>query len=245
MKSLVRLFLSPSPDQAERLVALQGTFAQACNALVPVVREHRCWNRVGLHHLAYRQLRDQFPELGSQMACNAIYSVSRTARLLFQHPRSPFHIGRWGSRPLPQMRFQPTAPVYFDRHTLSLKVRGLSLFTLDGRMHFDLELSALDQARFRQEKLREIVLSRVAERFSLTFRFALPDPTEGGRGQFEEAHGQEDAKRLRDPEQASDAAHWPEYVLVEDSTESLGKNDFAGVARSRDALLQSTMSPNP
>ncbi len=44
------------------------------------LHQTKVWNRVALHHLMYRNLRDQFPEMGSQMVCNAIYSVSRTCR---------------------------------------------------------------------------------------------------------------------------------------------------------------------
>jgi hypothetical protein len=53
--------------------------------------------------------------------------------------------------------------VYFDRHTLSLKVGKLSLFTLDGRMQFELSLAPEQLALFETGKLREVVLSRGAD----------------------------------------------------------------------------------
>ena len=80
MHSLIRVPLQAAPDQLLRLQALQLGFAQLCNALAPLVQTTRVWNRVALHHLAYRQLREQFPNMGSQMVCNAIYSVSRNWR---------------------------------------------------------------------------------------------------------------------------------------------------------------------
>lgn len=160
MDSIIRIPLNVSPEQAQRLQELQRGFAQVCNALAPLVQQTRVWNRVALHHLTYRQLRVQFPEMGSQMVCNAIYSVSRTARLVFQHPQSPFNLARLGSKPLPVLRFADSCPVYFDRHTLSLKAGQLSMFTLDGRMRFQLALAAQDEERFHAQKLREIVLSR-------------------------------------------------------------------------------------
>ena len=63
--------LQAGPEQVARLAALQALFVQACNSLTPLVRETHCWNRIGLHHMTYRQLRERFPQLGSQMACNA------------------------------------------------------------------------------------------------------------------------------------------------------------------------------
>lgn len=227
MNSRLRIPLNTTPAQAERLVALQSAFAEACNALAPVAAQHRCWNRVALHHLAYRPMRERFPELGSQMICNAIYSVSRTSRVVYQHPASPFQVGRWGKRALPVLRFLPSSPVYFDRHTLSLKAGRVSMFTLDGRMHFELGLSAQDEQRFREGKLREIVLSREADRFVLTFSFAT-----GAQA--------DDAAPT-----AADVADWPEYVLVQDPVDAEAVDSSATGHRLPPASPQPLISTLP
>jgi hypothetical protein len=170
--SSLRIRLNGSPEQYQRLQALQTAFAQVCNALAPVVQQNRCWNRVTLHHLAYKALRERFPAVGSQMVCNAIYSVCRTARIAFQHPASPLHVSRLEGKPLPLLHFSDDCPVYFDRHTLSVKDGQLSMYTLDGRMRFDVALSAADEARFHTGKLREIALSRGAKGvYELSFWF--------------------------------------------------------------------------
>ncbi|MBU3738721.1 MAG: hypothetical protein FGM55_07190 [Rhodoferax sp.] len=203
MNSVVRIPLTTNPEQAAQLVALQTAFAQVCNALAPLVQKTRCWNRVALHHMAYRSLREQFPGMGSQMVCNAIYSVSRASRLVFQHPASPFHLSRLGDRALPLLQFAPSCPVYFDRHTLSVKGGRLSMYTLDGRLRFDLALGAVDEAGFRDRKLREIVLARRADQvFELSFTFA--DPAE-------------DDTELSGAT-AETAGEIPEYVMVEEVT---------------------------
>ena len=160
MKSVIRVPLNTTPEQHARLQALQTAFAQVCNALAPEVQRTRIWNRVALHHLHYRTLREKFPALGSQMVCNAIYAVSRTSRLIFQTPASPFSLAKLGDKPLPLMQFADSCPVYFDRHTLSIKGNKLSLFTLDGRMHFELTLPEEQLLLFKVAKLREIVLTR-------------------------------------------------------------------------------------
>jgi len=164
-----------------RLLALQQSFAQVCNALAPTVQQTRVWNRVALHHMAYKGLRERFPALGSQMVCNAIYSVSRAARTVFQAPGSPFHHSRFAGKPLPLLRFSDNCPVYFDRHTLSLKGTQASMYTLDGRMRFELALSSEALEAFHTRRLLEIILLRQGEGFSLTFTFesvtaALPGP---------------------------------------------------------------------
>lgn len=169
---MVRIPLNTDAEQHARLLALQTAFAAVCNALAPTVQQTRVWNRVALHHLCYRKLRDQFPDLGSQMVCNAIYSVSRASRLVYQHPQSPCNVAKLGAKPLPLLRFADTCPVYFDRHTLSVKNGQLSMFTLDGRMRFALALAEADETSFHQNKLREVELSRGSDgRFFLSFSF--------------------------------------------------------------------------
>lgn len=198
MKNVIQIYLSTTTEQAERLASLQSVFAAACNTLAPIVRETRCWNRVGLHHIAYRLLRERFPGLGSQMACNAIYSVSRACRYIYQHPSSPFHqfVKQIGS-PLPLLKFMPDAPVYFDRHTLSLKAQKLSLYTLDGRMHFQLALQPRQMDKFKNERLKEVVLSRTGNtQFQLSFHFAMDE------GEVDNL-------------QANPAEEFPEYLIVD------------------------------
>lgn len=204
MKTTLRVPLNASPEEATRLRQLQAIFAKACNTLAPVVQKTKVWNRVALHHMAYKPLRAQFPQMGSQMVCNAIYSVSRHSRLLFQSPGSPFNIAKLGDKPLPLLQFTDRAPVYFDRHTLSLKGGRLSMYTLDGRMRFNVALKTEDEQNFRDKKLREVVLSRAGaerDRFELTFVFS-----------------EEDDEQAQAP-QGTPAGELPEYMLVEEMNE--------------------------
>ena len=200
MNPVLRIPLHTTPEQAQRLRALQTGFAQVCNALAPLVQRTRVWNRVALHHLAYRQLRTQFPGMGSQMVCNAIYSVSRTCRAVYQHPDSPFSLARLGDRPLPLVRFADSCPVYFDRHTLSVKGGQLSMFTLDGRMRFQLALRPEDEHSFHTRKLREIILLQRSDGvFELSFAFASESEAAAAPADAEAASGEV-----------------PEYIMVEE-----------------------------
>ena len=177
MNVLIRVPLQTHAAQHARLCELRAVFARACNALAPQVQQSRVWNRVALHHLHYRALREQFPELGSQMVCNAIYAVSKMARLVYQHPASPYQLGRRPGQMLPLLKFADSCPVYFDRHTLSLKPGQLSLYTMDGRMHFELALEADKLALFNSAKLREVVLNERADQsFELSFYLDAPEP---------------------------------------------------------------------
>jgi hypothetical protein len=217
MKTSLRIPLNTTSEQLARLVALQVAFAQVCNALSPVVVQTRVWNRVALHHLMYHSLRERFPDLGSQMVCNAIYSVSRTSRLVYQNPQSPFNLSRMGDKPLPTLRFADSSPVYFDRHTLSVKNGQLSMYTLDGRMRFALALSPADEVQFKEQKLFEIVMSRRPDGlFELSFLFGdgAPDDVQPDTPLNTplENKGSEDMQV-----QEAGGTDLPEYVLVEEA----------------------------
>jgi len=216
MNHVLRLTLQTSAEQRVRLQALQSMFAQACNELAQVAQEQRCWNRVALHHLAYKRLRERYPTLGSQMVCNAVYSVCRAARLVYQHPQSPFHLSRLGERALPLMRFAENCAVYFDRHTLSVRAGRLSMFTLDGRMRFELALAAGDEQAFHHSKLREVVLARRPDgEYELTFwlqgvaQATEPDPKHPAAAAGPTTPASLEAS-------ASPSEHeWPEFLMVE------------------------------
>lgn len=192
MKSLILFPLNTTPEQLQRLVALQLAFSQVCNAISPVAQANHCWNRVALHHLVYKAMREQFPNVGSQMICNAIYSVCRTYRTWAAIVKAGIHKGN--DKQLPKLVFLPTAPVFFDRHTLSIKDGRLSMFTLDGRMQFAFDLNKAKQEHFASAKIKEIALVRKPNNFELQFSFV----------DFEDVQ-KIDQKLLQE---------MPEYVLV-------------------------------
>jgi hypothetical protein len=178
MNKKVSIYLNLSNDQKLKLHQLNDQFRLACNLLFPIISKTGCWNRVGLHHLGYKLLRENYPNLGSQMACNAIYSVSRSCRQLFQNPKSKFFLQKNFSGKLPQIKFDGRCPVFFDRHTVSLKNGVISLYTMEGRIRFKVDLTVDQQKRFMTEKIKEIVLVYKKEEYWLNFDFdgqGLPD----------------------------------------------------------------------
>lgn len=165
--------LRTSPEQARQLALLQQVFVQACNQLAVLAHSKGIWSRIGLHQLGYAEIRRQFPQLGSQMACNVVYSVSRAARWAFHHPDSPVH-GRSARDGAVRLMFGANAPVYFDRHTLRVRDGHASMYSLDGRLRFDLPLAPEDEYRLRNGGIREIALIRDAGGLVLRFHFSEP-----------------------------------------------------------------------
>ena len=143
------ILLDLSPETSAALSDLQKAYADACNLLVPVVQEQRLWNRVKLHQLTYTTLREQ-TQLGSQMCCNAIFSVCKTYR-------SQKALGRIKKdEPVPSVNFK-CASVHFDKRTYTLKGNQLSLTTLEKRVKVVLRPGA------HQQRILEAGIAKEAE----------------------------------------------------------------------------------
>lgn len=171
MQSRIIIRLPVGEKEQKSLEGLQRLFAEVCTCLWDVVRESRCWNRVALHHLAYHGLRAKYPEMGSQMLCNAIYSVCRVARAICQGASSPWNVAQFPARSIPRVVFSAFAPVYFDRHTLSIKNGQFSMYSLEGRLRFGVALPDEEVSRFQREKVKEIVLARDVDGYFLAVEF--------------------------------------------------------------------------
>lgn len=124
MIKTISLKLSTSQEQSVSLLETQKQFNLACNTLVPIVIENRCWNRVALHHLSYYIVRENVRSLGSQMACNAIQKVCSAYKVLkIKKPQ-----------PVPAINFKQSSSVHYDKRTYSIKDNTLSLFSISGRI---------------------------------------------------------------------------------------------------------------
>src|SRR4051794_30307649 len=126
MQRTASIKLDLTLEQTRQVTTLQAAYANACNRLVPVIVAQRCWNRVTLHQLTYSRLRQETP-LGSQMACNAIFTVCKA----YKAQRGLGRIKK--ELPVPTLNFR-RASVHFDKRTYTLRGETVSLYTLVGRI---------------------------------------------------------------------------------------------------------------
>lgn len=125
-KRTASILIEAGPEVVAALVDVQAAYAGACNLLVPIVVENRCWNRVALHNLGYDQLRSQTP-LGSQMICNTFRTVCGAYASL----QSNGEIEE--GKPVPAVSFS-AASVHYDARTFTMHGNTLSLWTMTGRV---------------------------------------------------------------------------------------------------------------
>jgi IS605 OrfB family transposase len=174
MMRTASICLNVSAVQSEALAMLQAAYADACNHLVSVVREHRLWNRVGLHQRTYNDLR-KATLLGSQMCCNAIFSVCKA----YKAQKALGRIRK--NEPVPQIRFD-RASVHFDKRTYTLKGEAVSLYTLNGRITIPMRLGEHQRSIVEsgQPKEAELVLNNGRWFLNLVVELAEVDTVASG-----------------------------------------------------------------
>ena len=160
MKRTISLKLISTQDQKRSLLNLAEAFSRACTHAVFAALEHQEWNRVRLHHLIYNTLRSLTPELGSQMACNAIAKAARACK---------------ASKGKRNISFKELASVHFDKRTYSLKGNVLSLFTLEGRMKFEYAIGAFQEQYLKIGTPKEAELVRKGNRWFFNLVLDIPD----------------------------------------------------------------------
>jgi putative transposase len=167
VKRTIAIKLSITDPQKEMLFQLQDLFNKACNQVSSTAFLEKERNRVRLHHLCYRALRQNIPELGAQMCCNAIAKVSAALKAR-KDPK--------------ELVFKKTSSVHFDKRTYSLKNNILSLFTPKGRIKIPLEISGFHKPFLESGLPKEAELVCKGNQWFFHLVLDLPDvlPTEMG-----------------------------------------------------------------
>jgi hypothetical protein len=171
MNKIFQVSLALNPLLQEKFRSLQNLFIQACIEVASAATKSHTWNRVALHHLTYKILREKFPLLGAQMACNAIFTVSKISRETCDWKNSQLTDTTNEKSHFQKVIFDEKMPVIFDKHTLSLKGSVLSLFTLEGRAKVKIDVNPELEEYLREKKLLELMLKIDINKFTLLFIF--------------------------------------------------------------------------
>src|SRR5271156_3707360 len=164
MKRTISIRLEVIKSQEKQLLDLQSAFLEACNSIVPTAMEHRCWNRIALHNLVYDQTRKS-SSLGSQMVCNAIFSVCKAYKA-----KAPLK-----DEPVPSIQFRKNRSIHFDKRTYSIKGNIISLYTLEGRLRIPMRKGPFQEAIFSKGLPREGELVHRKGRWYFNLVIELPD----------------------------------------------------------------------
>ena len=133
----ISILLDTDQEAKKQLSELQDAYHSACNQIVPEVIASRCWNRVALHRLVYIKMRSVSP-LGSQMICNAIFSVCKAYKAKAILPKEE----------VPKIVFHKGKSVHFDKRTYCIKGESISLYTLNKRIKVRMKWGPHQKAYF-------------------------------------------------------------------------------------------------
>jgi putative transposase len=165
MKRTISIRLDTTADQDKKLLQLQEAYYCACNQIVPEAVTNRCWNRVALHRLVYSKVRSTSP-LGSQMVCNAIYTVCKAYQAKSILPKEE----------IPLICFRPGRSIHFDKRTYSIRNETISLYTLGKRIKVPMRFGPFQKVYFSQGIPKEGELICKKGKWYLNLVLDLPDP---------------------------------------------------------------------
>ena len=166
MQRTISILLETRQEESKQFSQLQEAYHSACNQIVPDVIANRCWNRVALHRLVYTKMRSISP-LGSQMICNAIFSVCKAYKAKSIFPEEE----------VPKVFFHKGKSVHFDKRTYSIKGEFISLYTLGKRVKVRMKFGPHQKAYFSQGVPKEGELICKKGKWYLNLVLDLPDPT--------------------------------------------------------------------
>ena len=141
-------------ESEQKLHLTRALYRDACHLLVDFVCKdpaQRNWQRFNLHHAAYHTVRATMPDLGSQMLCNAIRSVSSAYKAeLSKHPRKN------KTDPLKRIVFKNPS-IHLDKNTITYHsdLTTATVYTVQGRVKVDLCPGEFQKRLLQQGKLKE------------------------------------------------------------------------------------------
>jgi len=117
VKLIAQIKLRPTADQSAALVATMRRANAACDWLSVKASETKTFRQFALHKVVYREARDAFADLSSQMIVRCIAKVADAYKLDRETLR----------------KFRPLGSIAYDSRILSWSGGTVSLWTLGGR----------------------------------------------------------------------------------------------------------------
>ncbi len=165
MKRTISLKLILSEESSEALLQTEKLFAEGCNVAAAYAQENRCWNRVALHNICYSKVREEIPQLGSQMVCNALRKVCSSYKVL--------KIRR--NQEVPKITFKETSSIHYCARTFTLKGETLSLFSIHKRIKCSFQIGAHQKKYLEEGKIKEGELVRRGKRWFFHLVLDIPE----------------------------------------------------------------------
>ena len=152
MQLTSKILLSTTPEQLDALERTLRMTNTCCDYMSKIAFERKVFNRFSLQKMAYREVRETFSSLSSQMVIRAFAKVSDAYALDHKVLRT----------------FKPLGAISYDGRILSFKLvdKTVNIWTVDGRLKIPFRCGAR-QYELLQGKRGEADLCWVDGRFYL------------------------------------------------------------------------------
>lgn len=149
-------------NDLNNFIELKRSFVKACNDVSEVAVREGSRSRTLMHSLAYESIRTKYPELGSQLCCNAIYAVTKI------YKQVDVAVKRRIVRPI---YFADSFPLIYDSRTVSFFEDRISIYTPKGRMHFSIDNGPELLTRIKKVGIKEVLMYKTDADVCLDIRF--------------------------------------------------------------------------
>jgi putative transposase len=148
---------APAPEQVDALKEVMRTFNAACNFVSALAWEKRVFNQIALHHMTYRDIREQFC-LPSQLAVRVIAKVAAAYK----------------TSKATKAEFRPLRAITYDCRVMRLLgVSRVSCSILTGRITVNLNIGGYQRDRLTGAALGETKLTYAPEKQRFCFVFSV------------------------------------------------------------------------
>jgi IS605 OrfB family transposase len=170
----IPLNLKVTKDQSTGLKELQVRFSKACSLVSSIAKENKEKNKVKLHHLSYYPVREQIPEIGSDMVDRAIQRVCGAYSALFA--REPkLRKDEW-----PSLSYKTNSSIDYSDccYRILTKEDTVSLFVSKdtGRIKVPFLLGKVQSQTLRTGKIKQATLISKGKKWYLNVCVELTDP---------------------------------------------------------------------
>lgn len=173
MHRTIKLLLNPTPDQQQVLIETLRQFTECFNQVCMVGWKSEEKNGVKLHHATYYPLKEQFPQLVSDLHIQARMKATEALKSAFTRRKQ----GRLAGQPRSR-----SCPIRYNNHTFRIDwIKGeVNLSSIAGRLKFSFTVPAyaakyLNQAH--QTVIGDLILKK--GRLWLHVVIDLPEPQTG------------------------------------------------------------------
>jgi IS605 OrfB family transposase len=160
VKTILKVKLITDEAQHSALLRTMHTFNNVCNQISEKAFQKQEFQKIQLHHIVYKEMREAHPEFSSQLTIRAIDVVSCS-----------YKIKRW-KRP---NGFKRTSAVVYDDRCITFRgTESVNIWTYEGRLNIPIRVCNKERFAFRKGQV-DLILQNDTFFLLVTLEISTPE----------------------------------------------------------------------